>query len=123
MGGSLFKVGTIGTPLDSGHALDTGTLLDTRRTPSKWGGEDQEFSRIYRMPKRLMLKDPLTRKQCLQTISLNKTLARNLHRAKVDTAGIFYICRDLSSVIRLVNKFVVIYFKLLPSANKGVETC
>ena len=89
MGGSLFKVGTIGTPLDSGHALDPGTLLDTRRTPSKWGGEDQEFSRIYRMPKRLMLKDPLTRKQCLQTISLNKTLARNLHRAKVDTAGIF----------------------------------
>ena len=35
----------------------------------------------------------------------------------------FYICSDLSSVMRLVNKFVVIYFKLLPSANKSVGTC
>ena len=42
---------------------------------------------------------------------------------KVDTVATFDICRDLCCFIRLTNRFAVIYFKLPPSANKGVESC
>ena len=59
----------------------------------------------------------------------NQNLARKIHKIanknlnKVDTAATFDICRDLCCFIRLTNRFAVIYFKLPPSANKGVESC
>ena len=137
MGGEgLFKVGTIGTVGQWTRFGLRDTFGHTGRTPGKWGEEDREFG-IWNLQdaQKINVQGNIVRElysewqhSCISWIwmerlcTINQNFARKFAN-KIDTAATFDICRDLCCFIRLTNRFAVIYFKLPPSANKGVESC